>query len=131
MSNIPGNLRYAKSHEWAQRLDNGHVRIGITDHAQDQLGDMVFIELPDVGRFVTAGEECAVVESVKAASDVYSPLSGVITKTNSAVTDAPETVNHAPYSDGWLFELEPSNPAEFDKLLDGHAYAAVAESESH
>lgn len=131
MSNIPANLRYAKSHEWAQRLDNGHVRVGITDHAQDQLGDMVFIELPEVGRRVAAGEECAVVESVKAASDVYSPISGTVTKTNAAVTNAPETVNQAPYGEGWLFEIEPSNPAEFSKLLDEHAYAAVAESESH
>lgn len=131
MSNIPGNLKYAKSHEWAQRLDNGHVRVGITAHAQDQLGDMVFIELPETGRQVKAGEECAVVESVKAASDVYAPVSGTVIKTNAAVADSPETVNHAPYSDGWLFEIEPSNPAELDKLLDAHAYAAVAESETH
>ncbi|KAF0191674.1 MAG: glycine cleavage system H protein [Gammaproteobacteria bacterium] len=131
MTKTPGNLRYAKSHEWAQRLDNGNVRVGITDHAQGQLGDMVFIELPEVGRQVAAGEEIAVVESVKAASDVYSPVSGTVIKTNGTVADAPETVNQAPYSDGWLFEIAPSNPGELDKLLDAHAYAAVAESESH
>lgn len=124
----PNNLKYAKSHEWARLEADGQVSVGISDHAQDALGDIVFIELPEIGREVRATEECAVVESVKAASDIYAPLAGTITAVNTAVADAPELVNQAPY-DNWLFRLQPVNAADLDTLLDAAAYAAVAESE--
>ncbi len=131
MSDIPTQMKYTKSHEWVENLDDGTVRVGITDHAQDLLGDMVFVELPEVGTEVSAGEECAVVESVKAASDIYSPLSGEITTVNDAVTDAPEIVNQSPYEGGWLFELKPSVAAEVDDLLDADAYNKLAEADNH
>ncbi len=131
MSDIPTQIKYTKSHEWVEDLDDGTVRVGITDHAQDLLGDMVFVELPEVGTEVSAGEECAVVESVKAASDIYSPLSGEITTVNDAVTDAPEIVNQSPYEGGWLFELKPSAVAEVDDLLDADAYNKLAEADNH
>ena len=124
--NVPANLKYAKSHEWARLEADGSVTIGITDHAQEALGDIVFLELPEVGRKVKAGEECAVVESVKAASDIYAPISGEIIETNQAAIDAPETVNQDAYS-AWLFKIKPSAPAELDALLDAAAYAKVAE----
>ena len=124
----PNNLKYAKSHEWARLEADGQVSVGISDHAQDALGDIVFIELPEIGREVRATEECAVVESVKAASDIYAPLAGTITAVNTAVADAPELVNQAPY-DNWLFRLQPVNAADLDTLLDAAAYAAVAENE--
>jgi len=131
MSNIPTQIKYTKSHEWVETLEDGSVRIGITDHAQDLLGDMVFVELPEVGAEINAGEECAVVESVKAASDVYSPLSGEVTAVNDAVAEAPEIINQSPYENGWLFELKPSAPAEFDDLLDADAYNELAEADNH
>lgn len=131
MSNIPEQLKYTKSHEWIEILDDGTVRVGITDHAQDLLGDMVFVELPEVGAEVGAGEECAVVESVKAASDVYSPLSGEITAVNNSVVETPETVNQSPYEKGWLFELKPTAEAEFDDLLDADDYNELAASGEH
>ena len=131
MSDIPTQIKYTKSHEWVEILDDGTVRIGITDHAQDLLGDMVFVELPEVGVEIIAGEESAVVESVKAASDVYSPLSGEITAINEAVTETPEIVNQSPYEGGWLFELKPSAETEIDDLLDADAYNELAEADSH
>ena len=109
MSNIPADLRYASSHEWSRLEADGTVTVGITDHAQDLLGDVVFVECPDVGRQVSAGEECAVVESVKAASDIYAPISGEVIAVNEALTDSPELVNSAPYGDAWFFKIQPSD----------------------
>ena len=123
MSQIPADLKYTKTHEWARLNPDGSVTVGITDHAQTQLGDMVFVELPELGRKVTAGEECAVVESVKAASDVYSPITGEVTAVNEALTDKPELVNQDPYGEGWLFQLQPGEA--LDGLLDAAAYAAL------
>ncbi|MBI5450871.1 MAG: glycine cleavage system protein GcvH [Gammaproteobacteria bacterium] len=127
MSNIPAQLKYTRSHEWLEQRADGTVRVGITDHAQDLLGDMVYVELPEDGRVVKAGEECAVVESVKAASDVYAPISGTITAINPALAGAPEIVNSDPYGDGWLFCIQPANPAEIAQLLDATAYEAAAQ----
>ena len=123
--NIPPDLKYAKSHEWARLEADGTVTVGITDHAQDALGDIVFLELPDAGRTVKAGEECAVVESVKAASDIYAPVAGLVVARNDAATDAPESVNKDAYGT-WLFKLKPANPSELDGLLDAAGYAASA-----
>ncbi|GAB2182317.1 glycine cleavage system protein GcvH [Denitratisoma sp. agr-D3] len=123
--NTPDNLKYAKSHEWAKLEADGTVTVGITDHAQEALGDVVFLELPEAGRVVKAGQEVAVVESVKAASDIYAPVSGEIIESNGAAVDAPESVNADAYAT-WLFKIKPSNPAELDSLLDAAGYAAVA-----
>lgn len=124
MSEIPQDRLYTRSHEWAKQGADGSVEIGISDHAQQALGDLVFVELPEVGRGVAAGEACAVVESVKAASDVYSPLAGTITEVNSSLVQAPETVNQDPYGAGWLLRLKPSGA--LDGLLSAEDYAAVA-----
>ena len=126
--NVPANLKYTKTHEWARRDADGMVTIGITDHAQEALGDIVFLELPETGRKLKAGEECAVVESVKAASDIYAPLSGAVAARNDAAADAPESVNKDAYA-AWLFKIKPDNPAELDALLDAAAYTTLAESE--
>lgn len=126
MSNIPANLKYTRTHEWLEEQADGTVKVGITDHAQDLLGDMVYIELPETGAAVSAAEECAVVESVKAASDVYAPLSGEITAVNEALVDAPETVNSDPYGDGWLFCIRPTDSSEQTELLDASAYEQEA-----
>jgi len=123
MSHIPADLRYTKTHEWARLDPGGSVTVGITDHAQAQLGDMVFVELPERGRVVTAGEACAVVESVKAASDVYSPLAGEVVAVNETLTEKPELVNQDPYGEGWLFQLQPGEAP--DSLLDAAAYTAL------
>lgn len=131
MSTIPTELKYTKSHEWVRREKDGTVTVGITDHAQDLLGDMVFVELPEPGRKLKAGQECAVVESVKAASDVYSPLSGEVTAMNEAVSGSPELVNKDPYGEGWLMRIKPSAVAELDALLDAAAYRKQVESEEH
>lgn len=131
MSNVPEELKYTKSHEWVRREADGSVTVGITEHAQDLLGDMVFVELPEVGRQLAAEEDCAVVESVKAASDVYSPIAGEVTEANSALEDSPEIVNQSPYGDGWLFRMMPADAAEIDRLLDAAGYAAVVAEESH
>ncbi|WP_428608655.1 glycine cleavage system protein GcvH [Sedimenticola sp.] len=131
MSNVPNDLKYAKSHEWVRDEEDGTVVIGITDHAQELLGDLVFVELPEVGDTVSAGSECAVVESVKAASDVYSPVSGEVVAVNESLVDAPETVNQDAFGDGWLFQVKLSAPAELDDLLDADAYSEVMESEEH
>ena len=126
--NVPANLKYAKTHEWARLDADGLVTVGISDHAQEALGDIVFLELPEVGRTLQAGEECAVVESVKAASDIYAPIAGEVVATNQAALDAPELVNQDAYAN-WLFKLQPANAADLDALLDAAGYAQVAESE--
>ena len=131
MSKIPSDLRYAKSHEWAKKQPDGTVLVGITDHAQGALGDLVFVEVPKVGRKVNAGEACAVVESVKAASDVYAPVSGEVLEGNPALANAPETLNQDSYDKGWMFKLKPSNPAELDRLLDAAAYQKSLGDEGH
>lgn len=130
MSNIPNELKYVASHEWIREEGEGVVTIGITEHAQDLLGDVVFVELPEVGDTVSAGDDAGVVESVKAASDVYAPLSGEVVEINEALEDAPELVNSDPYGDGWFFKLKLTDPAELDDLLDADGYAAHCESES-
>jgi len=122
--NIPANLRYTSSHEWLRRESDGTVTIGITDHAQAQLGDLVFIELPKAGRKVGAGEACAVVESVKAASDVYAPLAGEIVAANAEAVATPEAVNQDAYA-AWLFRIRPTEPSAMDAMLDARGYQAV------
>jgi glycine cleavage system H protein len=129
MSNIPAELKYTKSHEWVRREADGSVTIGITEHAQELLGDMVFVELPEAGRALTAEEDCAVVESVKAASDVYAPIDGEVIEANSALEDSPEIVNKDPYGDGWLFKMKPADDSEIDSLMDAAAYQVVAAEE--
>ena len=123
MSNIPSDLKYAKSHEWV-RVSGDTATVGITDHAQAELTDIVFVELPAVGRKVKAGEACAVVESVKTASDIYSPVSGEILETNKAVVDNPALANTEPYAGGWFFKIKLSNPAELNALLSPESYQA-------
>lgn len=130
MSNIPVDLNYTKSHEWVRREADGTITVGITDHAQDLLGDMVFVELPEPGRALKAGQECAVVESVKAASDVYSPLAGEVVAINEVLCDSPELVNKAPYGEGWMMRIKPADAAEIDDLLDAAAYQAQIENEA-
>jgi glycine cleavage system H protein len=133
MNDIPGDLKFMKSHEWARVEDNGTVTVGISDHAQSLLGDLVYVELPSVGDTVETGTACAVVESVKAASDVYAPVSGEVVAINDALADKPETINEDAYGDGWLFVVKPSNLAEdLDELLGPDAYAeAIEEDEEH
>ena len=118
----PGDLKYTASHEWVRKEADGTLTIGITDHAQDALGDLVFIELPDKGRELQAGEACAVVESVKAASDIYAPVSGTVVDINPVVTDKPESINEDAYGN-WLFRLQPATAGEIDALMDAAAYA--------
>lgn len=120
-------LRFSKDHEWV-RFDGDVATVGISDHAQTALGDVVFVELPEVGRVVSAGEACAVVESVKAASDIYAPLAGKIVEVNAALTDNPGLVNAEPTGEGWFFRIEPANPAEAEALMDETAYAAFLET---
>jgi|SRR3990172_6738181 len=131
MSAIPDNLSYTKTHEWAKLNDDGTVTVGITDHAQDLLGDVVFVDVPHAGKRLKAGEPCAVIESVKAAADVYSPLSGEVVESNSALADGPEQVNKSPYGDGWLLRLRPDNGSELSNLLDPGAYSAFIASDAH
>jgi len=131
MSMIPEELKYTKSHEWLRVEKDGTVTVGITDHAQDLLGDMVYVELPEPGRTVKAGGECAVVESVKAASDVYSPISGEIVAINEAIADSPELINKAPYGEGWMMRIKPSAAGELEGLLDADGYRGEIESEEH
>ena len=127
MSKVPAELKYSKSHEWVQDNGDGTVTVGITDHAQEALGDLVFVELPEIGRTVALEEACAVVESVKAASDIYSPLSGEVTEVNADLVDAPEGINEDPYGAGWIFRLRPANAGETAALLDADAYTQIAE----
>jgi glycine cleavage system H protein len=130
MSSIPANLKYLDSHEWVRVESDGTVTIGISDHAQAALGDLVFVEVPETGKALNKGAAAAVVESVKAASDVYSPLSGEVLASNAALTGSPELVNQDPYGEGWLFKLKPSNAGELAQLLDAKAYEKVVE-EAH
>lgn len=127
MSETPENLKYAATHEWAKLEDANRVRVGITDFAQSELGDIVFIGLPEIGRTVAQGEQCAVVESVKTASDLYSPVGGTVVAVNDSLADAPEQVNDAPYAT-WLFCVEAADPSELDGLLDAAAYTAQIEA---
>jgi glycine cleavage system H protein len=130
LSNIPSDLRYTKSHEWVRRQQNGTVEIGISDHAQSALGDLVFVEVPEAGRAVRAGEACAVVESVKAASDVYSPVSGKVSAGNAALASQPELLNHDPYGAGWLFRVQPNSPADEAALMSAADYAKYLADEA-
>ena len=127
MSDFPAELKYANSHEWARLESDGTIVVGITDHAQDALGDIVFIELPEIGVEVAAGAEVAVVESVKAASDIYSPITGEVVEVNSGLEDQPELVNGSPYEDGWLFTVRVDSEDEFSELLDAEGYKGLVE----
>ncbi|MGD2054786.1 MAG: glycine cleavage system protein GcvH [Gammaproteobacteria bacterium] len=128
MSEIPLELKYTKSHEWVRSEDDGTVTIGITDHAQELLGDLVFVELPEVGTEMSAEDAACVVESVKAASDVYMPISGEVVEVNGSLAEAPETINDSPYDDGWLIRVQPSSPDELEDLMDADSYdAEIAE----
>jgi glycine cleavage system H protein len=131
MSNIPANLKYRDSHEWARLESDGTITVGISDHAQEALGDLVFVEVPEVGKKLVVGAACAVVESVKAASDVYSPVGGEVVASNSALGATPELINSDPYGEGWIFKLKPANPAELNQLLDAGGYAKALEAEGH
>jgi glycine cleavage system H protein len=131
MSNTPKDLRYSKSHEWLRDEGDGSVTIGITEHAQELLGDLVFVDLPEVGATVEAGSDCAVVESVKAASDVYSPVSGEVIEVNEALDGAPETINEDAFGGGWMFKLKLSDASELEGLLDADAYEILVAEEEH
>ncbi|MBW8310628.1 MAG: glycine cleavage system protein GcvH [Rhizobium sp.] len=131
MSEIPGDLKFLKSHEWARVEDNGRITVGISDHAQGLLGDLVYVELPNVGDSVEQGAATAVVESVKAASDVYSPVSGKVVEVNSALSDKPETINEDAFGEGWIFVIEPSEPEQLKELLSPDDYAQLLEDEGH
>ena len=130
MSNIPSELHFARSHEWVRLENDGTVTIGITDHAQEALGDVVFVELPEVGSILAIEDEAGVVESVKAASDIFAPVSGEITAVNEALEETPEIVNSNPYDDGWLFKLKMSDDGQLSELMDAEAYADFIESEA-
>ena len=130
MNEIPGDLRFLKSHEWARLEDDGTVTVGISEFAQSQLGDLVYVEVPTEGDSISAGNACAVVESVKAASDVYSPVSGVIVRANSALADRPEAINEDAFGEGWIFVVKPSDPSELDALMGPDEYADMIEAES-
>ncbi|MDY7024760.1 MAG: glycine cleavage system protein GcvH [Pseudomonadota bacterium] len=129
MSQVPENLKYIDSHEWIRVESDGTAFIGITDHAQEALGDLVFVELPEVGETVSAGEEAGVVESVKAASDIYSPLSGEIVSVNEGLEDEPEMINNDAYGDGWIYQIKFTDESELDALLSAEDYQAVIEDE--
>ncbi|MDX5514457.1 glycine cleavage system protein GcvH [Stenotrophomonas sp. RG-453] len=131
MSEIPGDLKFLKSHEWARVEGNGRVTVGISDHAQGLLGDLVYVELPEVGQEVKAGEQAAVVESVKAASDVYSPITGTVVEVNSALNDKPETINEDAYGEGWIYVVEVAGLEEVNDLLGPDDYAELLENDDH
>ena len=131
MNEIPGDLKFMKSHEWARVEGDGKVTIGISDHAQGLLGDLVYVELPNVGDRVEAGTAVAVVESVKAASDVYSPVTGKVVEVNAALADKPETINEDAYGDGWIFVIEAEEPEQLNDLLSPDDYAELLEEEDH
>jgi glycine cleavage system H protein len=131
MSEIPGDLKFLKSHEWARVEDNGQVTVGISDHAQGLLGDLVYVELPNVDDDVVQGGAAAVVESVKAASDVYSPVSGKVVAVNAALADRPETINEDAYGEGWIFVVQPSDSEQLNELLTPDEYGEVVDSEDH
>ena len=128
MADIPNNLKFLDSHEWARLEDDGTVTVGISDHAQELLGDIVFVELPDIGKNIAKKGDIAVVESVKAASDVYSPVSGEITEINEVLNDNPEIINASPYDEGWFFKIKPQDIEELSELLDNEAYQELSES---
>ena len=128
--NIPAELRYTRSHEWARLDADGSITIGISDHAQQMLGDIVFVEMPAAGRHLEAGKECAVIESVKAAADIYAPVSGEVIEANAALADTPQSINADAYG-AWLFKLRPDEPGKLEALLDAKAYAGHVESEEH
>ena len=127
MAKVPSNLKFLDSHEWARVEDDGTVTVGISDHAQELLGDIVFVELPEVGKEISQSSDIAIVESVKAASDVYSPLSGEVIEINEALNDNPEIINSSPYEDGWFFKIKPQDISEMEKLLDAAAYESSSE----
>ena len=127
MAKVPNNLKFLKSHEWARVEEDGTVTVGISDHAQELLGDIVFVELPEVGKEISQSSDIAIVESVKAASDVYSPLTGEVTEINEALNDNPEIINSSPYEDGWFFKIKPQDISEMEKLLDADAYESSSE----
>lgn len=129
MSNIPTELRYTESHEWVRRNDDGTLTIGITDHAQHLLGDIVFVETPETEDTFSAGDDCAVIESVKAASDVYCPIDGEVVEGNEALGDTPEIINNDPYGDGWIFKIKPEDEGAYDELMDSDAYSEVIAEE--
>lgn len=129
MSNVPTELKYAASHEWVRNEGNGVFTVGITEHAQELLGDMVFVELPEEGDTFSVGDDCAVAESVKAASDIYAPISGEVVEVNEDLEDSPEMVNNDPYGDGWLFKIKADDENELKNLLDAEAYSASIEDE--
>ena len=131
MSEIPGDLKFQKSHEWARVEGDGRVTVGISDHAQGLLGDLVYVELPNVGDRVEAGNACAVVESVKAASDVYAPITGKVVEVNAALSDKPETINEDAYGDGWIFVLEAEEPDQLKEQLGPDDYAELLEEDEH
>ncbi len=130
MSEFPIELKYASSHEWARLEEDGMVTVGISDHAQNALGDVVYIEHPEIARLLAAQEEAGVVESVKAASDIYAPVGGTVVAVNEALDDAPENVYQDPYGDGWFFAIEPNDLADLDTLLDAEAYAKLCDAEA-
>ncbi|WP_158773289.1 glycine cleavage system protein GcvH [Cobetia sp. L2A1] len=130
MSNIPAMLKYTESHEWVQNNGDGTVTIGITDHAQEALGDVVFVELPEIGRELALEEEFGVIESVKAASDLYAPLAGEVIAINESLEDAPESVNESPYDDAWILKMKVADSDELEKLLDAETYTLLVESEA-
>lgn len=129
MSNTPSDLKFTNTHEWVRDEGNGVYTIGLSDHAQELLGDMVFVDLPDVGDEVTGGDDCAVAESVKAASDIYSPITGEVVAINEELEDSPELVNSDPYSEGWLFQVKTTDSSEYEELLDPQAYDELLEEE--
>lgn len=131
MSSVPTNCKYTKTHEWARQESDGSITIGITDHAQDALGDMVFVELPEVEKEVTATKECGVVESVKSASDIFSPLSGKVVAVNEKVVAAPALLNTDPQGEGWLFRITINDKNEFEKLMDAKQYQAYLDETEH
>ena len=131
MSEIPAGLRYARTHEWARLEQDGTITVGITDFAQEALGDVVFVEHPDIGRALEPTDEAGVVESVKAASDIYSPIAGTVVAVNEALEDAPEQVNQDPYGEGWFFRIEPADASELEGLMNAEAYARFCETEQH
>lgn len=129
MADFPGDVKYAESHEWARLESDGTVTVGISDHAQESLGDVVYVELPEVGADLEARGEAGVVESVKAASDIYAPVSGTVIAVNEVLEDAPETVNESPYDDGWFFKLQPRDLSELESLLSAGDYEEFCENE--
>ena len=131
MSNVPTELRYTKSHEWVRKNDDGTLTIGISDHAQELLGDLVYVDTPDIGSSFNQSEDCAVVESVKAASDIYSPVAGEVSGVNDTLADTPEIINSDPYGDGWIFSLKPEDASAFDGLMSADDYTAHIAEEDH